>query len=88
MNHTHLVLERLSADRRADLMRDADRGRLLSLRPERAAAALAGIGIRTPLHAPRAWLADVLVRLAAHLSPTTLDVRRAPRASTGAPRAP
>jgi hypothetical protein len=35
MNHNHHELQRLSADRRADFMRDADRGRLLAERPER-----------------------------------------------------
>jgi hypothetical protein len=35
MNHHHHVPQRLSADRRADFMRNADRGRLLAERPER-----------------------------------------------------
>jgi hypothetical protein len=85
MYHSPYMLERLSAGHRADRMRDADRGRLLSERRERPATRLAGGGIADTLRAPRAWLADVLLRLAARLSPAHRELVRSRRDSTCAP---
>lgn len=88
MNHSHDLLERLSAAQRADRMRDADRWRLLSQRRERSLEGAAGVGVGAALRAPRIWLADVLLRLAARLSPAHRDLLRALRASSAcAPRA-
>lgn len=86
--HSHDLLERLSAAHRADRLRDADRWRLLSRRGERSPEGTAGVGIGAALRAPRAWLADVLLRLAARLSPAHRELLRALRtSSTCAPRA-
>lgn len=86
--HSHDLLERLSAAHRADRMRDADRWRLLSERRERSLEGAAGAGVGAALRAPRTWLADVLLRLAARLSPAHRDLLRALRtSSTCAPRA-
>ena len=85
MYHSHPLLERLSAAHRADRMRDADRWRLLSQRRERSLKGTTGLG--ATLRAPRTWLADVLLRLAARLSPAHRDLLCARRTSPCAPQA-